>query len=76
MPYLRIRSKSDAVGGYSGLSLAPAATLEVAAAGFKKYVQRGITIDVQQAPRVYVTLQVGDSAQAIEVAADVLLARH
>jgi hypothetical protein len=68
---VRSESKSDGTGNYSVLSLSPGGyTLEVAAAGFKKYVQKGITIDVQQTPRVDVILQVGDAAQAIEVAAD------
>ena len=68
---VRSESKSDGTGNYSVLSLSPGGyTLEVAAAGFKKYVQKGITIDVQQTPRVDVILQVGDAAQSIEVAAD------
>lgn len=67
----RTEASSDAVGNYAALSLRPGGySLEVTAAGFKKYVQSGITLDVQQQARLDIVLQVGDAAQSVEILAD------
>jgi len=63
--------RTDASGNYSALSLQPGDySLEVTVAGFKKYVQTGIALQVQQQTRINVVLQVGESSQSVEVAAD------
>ena len=63
--------RSDSSGNYSAISLQPGGySLEVTVSGFKKYVRTGITLDVQQQAHIDVVLQVGDSAQSIEIAAD------
>jgi Carboxypeptidase regulatory-like domain/TonB dependent receptor len=63
--------RSDPSGNYSAISLQPGGySLEVTVSGFKKYVRTGITLDVQQQAHIDVVLQVGDSAQSIEIAAD------
>ena len=48
-------------------------TLEVTAKGFKKYVQEGITLDVNQTAMIPVRLAVGIETQAVEVTADAQL---
>ncbi len=45
--------------------------LQVAAAGFRDYVQEGIILQVGGAPRVDVTLQVGGKSEVVQVVADV-----
>src|SRR5258708_24815831 len=42
-------------------------TISVEAAGFNKYVQRGITLNVNQDARVDITLSVGDTTQTVQV---------
>jgi outer membrane receptor protein involved in Fe transport len=48
-------------------------TLEVTAKGFKKYLQEGITLDVNEIATVPVRLGVGSETQQIEVSADAAL---
>jgi outer membrane receptor protein involved in Fe transport len=48
-------------------------TLEVTAKGFKKYVQEGITLNVNQTAMIPVRLAVGTETQAVEVTADAQL---
>ncbi len=43
--------------------------IEVTAAGFKKFVRRGVVLEIQQQARVDVALEVGDVTQAVEVQA-------
>ena len=45
-------------------------TLEVAAKGFQKYLQEGITLDVNQTATLPVRLTVGAETQTVEVSAD------
>jgi len=47
--------------------------LQVAAKGFSKYVQQGITLDVNQVATVMVRLQVGSETQLVDVKADATL---
>jgi len=62
---------SDAQGNYVLVSLPVGHyRLEAQAAGFKKYTQDGITIDVNQAATVPIQLAVGTTTQEIEVKAD------
>src|SRR5262245_54945896 len=56
----RVEAKSDASGKYVMPGLAPGAyTLEASANGFKKFVQSGIELAVQQQAKVDVRLEVG-----------------
>lgn len=67
----RSEARTDASGNFVVPLLPPGQySLEVTAAGFKKYVQSGITLQIQQQARVDVALQVGDSKQSVEVTAD------
>ncbi len=67
----RTAIRSDDSGNYSAVSLQPGGySIEVTAPGFKKYVQTGIVLDVQQQARLDITLQVGDSTQSVEITAD------
>jgi len=50
--------------------------LEVTAKGFVKYVQEGISLDVNQTATVVARLQVGSEAQQIEVEADATLVQN
>jgi Carboxypeptidase regulatory-like domain/TonB dependent receptor len=62
---------SDAQGNYVLVSLPVGHyRLEAEAAGFKKYIQDGITVDVNQAATVPIQLAVGTTSQEIEVRAD------
>ena len=62
---------SDAKGNYVLVSLPVGHyRLEAEAAGFKKYIQDGITLDVNQAATVRIQLAVGTATQEIEVKAD------
>lgn len=62
---------SDAQGNYVLVSLPVGHyRLEAEAAGFKKYIQDGITVDVNQAATVPIQLAVGTTSQEIEVKAD------
>jgi hypothetical protein len=61
---------SNATGNYIIPLLPPGDyTLAVEAPGFRRYVQRGITLQVNQQASVDVKLQVGEVSQAVEVTA-------
>jgi hypothetical protein len=61
-------------GEYSLPFLAPGAyTLEVEAAGFKKFTQKGIQIGTNQRLSQDITLQVGTQSESVTVTADVAL---
>ena len=63
---------SNAEGIYTIPSLPIGAyTLEVTASGFSTYVQKGITLQVNDAVQVNVSLTVGQVTQKVEVQADV-----
>src|ERR1700676_4371901 len=63
---------SDAQGAYVLLALPVGHyRLETSAKGFKKYVQEGISLDVNQTGTVTIRLTVGISTQQIEVTVDV-----
>jgi hypothetical protein len=62
---------SESNGNYAAGELPPGEyALEVSARGFKKFLQRGILVDIQRHARVDVTLQVGEVTESIEVVAD------
>jgi hypothetical protein len=50
--------------------------LEIAAKGFVKYIQEGITLDVNETATVLVHLQVGSDTQQIDVKADAALVQN
>jgi Carboxypeptidase regulatory-like domain len=63
---------SNAEGIYTIPSLPIGAyTLEVTASGFETYVRKGITLQVNDAVQINVTLTVGQVSQRVEVQADV-----
>jgi hypothetical protein len=45
--------------------------LQVSATGFRNYVQRGITLNINETARLSVNLQVGSSVQTLQVASNV-----
>ncbi len=62
---------SDSKGNYLLVALPVGHyRLEVEASGFKKYIQEGITLDVNQAASVSIELAVGTNTQEIEVKAN------
>ncbi|MGH9671738.1 MAG: TonB-dependent receptor domain-containing protein [Bryobacteraceae bacterium] len=62
---------TDDNGNYTGLLLPPGHySIEVTAQGFKKFVQGGIVLQVQQQARVDIPLSVGDVAESVTVTAD------
>lgn len=62
---------SDAQGAYVLVALPVGHyRLEAQASGFKKYVQEGISLDVNQTATVAICLAVGTNAQQIEVVSD------
>jgi len=62
---------TDASGGYVLLELPVGHySVEVAARGFRKYVQEGISLDVNQTASVPVRLAVGTETEAVEVMVD------
>src|SRR5664280_664167 len=67
---------TTATGNYTLPSL-PAGSydLSVTAAGFTKYIQRGITVEVVQTLRVDIALQVGSASESVTVTADAALLR-
>ena len=65
---------SDAQGAYLVVELPVGHyRLEAEAKGFKKYVQEGISLDVNQTATVAISLTVGITTQQIEVSADALV---
>ncbi len=68
------RTVANAAGNYLAPLLKPGTyRIEVSAPGFKKYVQDGIVLQVQQQGRVDVQLTVGDVAESVSVTADASL---
>ena len=70
-PGRKYKTVTTATGNYTLPGL-PAGTYEltVAAAGFTKYVQEGIGVEVVQTARIDVVLQVGSTADSVTVTAD------
>jgi hypothetical protein len=70
------KTVTTATGNYT-LAELPAGTYEltVAAAGFTKYVQVGIGVEVVQTARINVVLQVGSTADSVTVTADATMLR-
>ncbi|MFN7999182.1 MAG: carboxypeptidase regulatory-like domain-containing protein [Bryobacteraceae bacterium] len=65
------KTKTDSVGAFSFPNLQSGAyELKASAAGFKEFVQSGITIVSNQVSRVPVTLEIGAASQTVEVAAN------
>src|SRR5664279_2085632 len=62
---------TDSAGAYSFPSLTIGAyTLEVTAPGFQTYIQKGIRLQVNDAPQINTTLKVGAVSDKVEVQAD------
>ncbi|HEX8985118.1 MAG TPA: carboxypeptidase-like regulatory domain-containing protein [Bryobacteraceae bacterium] len=69
---ITLKAKSGPDGLFSFPNLEPGAyELKVAAAGFRPFVQRGITLNVNQLVRADVRLEVGTDIQTVEVQANV-----
>jgi hypothetical protein len=67
----RSETHSDASGNYLLLQLTPGNyTVEVATAGFKKYVRSGIVLELQQQARLDATLSLGQVSETVTVQAD------
>ena len=67
---------STATGNYTIPSLiAGSYDLTVTAAGFEKYVQHGITVEVVQVLRVDIVLKVGSATESVTITADAPLLR-
>ncbi len=65
-------AQSDEHGIYIAPLLPPGSySLEVSAAGFKKFVREGITLQVNQQAQVDVALAIGEVAESVVVTADV-----
>ena len=68
---LQRMASTDAQGAYLLVQLPVGHyRLEIEANGFKKYVQEGISLDVNQTAAVAISLSVGSTAQQVEVKAD------
>jgi hypothetical protein len=68
---LRSETLSDASGLYVIPQLAPGRyRIEASAAGFKKFVQDGVILQVQQQARVEISLAIGELAESVQVTAD------
>ena len=67
----RTEARSDSNGNYIAPLLPPGAYgIEAAAAGFKKFAQSGVGVQVQQQARVDIVLTVGDVTESVLVTAD------
>src|SRR4051812_36755535 len=67
----RSTAKSDATGKYVLLQLAPGAyEVEIEAQGFKKHVQSGVVLELQQQALLDATLAVGQLTEVVTVQAD------
>lgn len=65
------RTASTAAGNYLAPLLKPGTyRVEVSSAGFKKFVQDGIVLQVQQQARIDVQLSVGEVSESVSVVAD------
>ena len=62
---------STTTGNYT-LAQLPVGTYELSAAvpGFKKYVRRGLTVQVAETLRIDVTLEVGSASESVTITAD------
>ena len=70
----RTEVKADDTGAYSAPLLQPGLyRVEASAAGFKKFLQDGITLQIQQQARVDITLTVGEVTDSVSVSADAAL---
>jgi len=70
------KTQSTETGNYTLASIpAGVYNLRVEAAGFRSYVQSGITVQVAQTARVDVTLQIGGASETVQVTADASLLR-
>ncbi|MSV29502.1 MAG: hypothetical protein EXQ52_12290 [Bryobacterales bacterium] len=70
----RANVQTDATGNYAALLLQPGLyKVEASAAGFKKFLQEGITLQVQQQARVDIVLPVGEVSESVTVSADAAL---
>jgi hypothetical protein len=59
---------TDNLGNFFVPDLAPGRyTLTVSAQGFKQFVRKDLTLNVDQRPQINVTLQVGDTAESVTV---------
>src|SRR5689334_17816412 len=64
-------AKSDSAGQYT-VPLLPTGTyrVDISSAGFKKFEQTGIVLDVSRTARVDATLEIGAVAETVSVTAD------
>lgn len=68
----RSEARSETGGDYLLLNLKPGGyELEVDAPGFRKYVQKGIKLQLEQESRLNIVMQVGQVTEAITVEANV-----
>lgn len=68
----RLQTVSDAAGQYTLPFLAPGEySVDVTAAGFKEFIRKSVHVGASEHPVVNVALEVGSSAQSVEVTADV-----
>src|SRR5260370_5943475 len=66
----RRSAPTDSSGNYQFVNLVPGQyKLEVEKAGFRRFSRDSITVEVQSAVRIDVTMQVGDVTQLVEVMA-------
>src|ERR1700738_3051822 len=64
-------AETDSSGGYEFVNLVPGQyKVEVERAGFRRFSRDPITVEVQSAVRIDVTMQVGDITQLVEVTAE------
>ena len=70
----RSEVRTDGAGSYAAQLLQPGIyKVEASAAGFKKFLQEGITLQVQQQARLDITLTVGEVTESVMVSADAAL---
>ncbi len=70
----RYEVRTDAAGSYAAQLLPPGIyKVEASAAGFKKFLQDGITLQIQQQARLDITLTVGEVTESVMVSADAAL---
>jgi hypothetical protein len=68
---VRTTVQTDASGNFQGLQLPPGSyRVEVEVSGFKRFVQEGIILQVQQHARIDVTLSIGSVSESVLVTAD------
>jgi hypothetical protein len=64
-------AETDSSGGYEFVNLVPGQyKVEVEKSGFRRFARDPITVEVQSAVRIDVTMQVGDVNQVVEVTAE------